>query len=500
MAEEIARKVSLGRAVDSFVSIFSPEAGVRRMRARAVSEIIKRSYDAAGHGNRTKGWHTTSTSASSEIMRAHVTVRNRMRELVRNDGYARQGVRRIVNNVVGTGIRPNVTIKGNEGKKVKQAWVDWAEEKECDFEEKLNFYGLQRLFMRTITESGSAIVLKRRYKTESGIPIQIQILEPDYLDTHKMNTMLQNGGWIFGGIEYDKNGKRVAYWLYEQHPGDTFRLRTSLVSRRINSEDVMHCFHVERPGQVEGMPLGVSAMLKLRDFNDHEDAQLMKQKIAACFSVFITDTNDTMLAGGNAKSKQLEIAEKLEPGMIEILSPGQTVSFASPPKIEGYEPYTKTILRGVAAGFGLTYEQLTNDLSNVNFSSGRMGWIESGKWFAELQDDLIETHFCKTIWKWFAEGAVIGGRISNKKPTCTWTSPKREFIDPSKETAAMIGAMRGGLKSFPEMALEMGKDPEELMEEIKKWTDIARAYGLQLEFDPSFENKLVATDQRKFAG
>jgi hypothetical protein len=126
---------------------------------------------------------------------------------------------------------------------------------------------------------------------EDGLPVpfQLQVLEPDHLDNGKTEDMA-DGGYILQGIEFDALGRRRAYWLFPVHPGET-RGR-SLASRPVPARQVLHLFERLRPGQVRGVPWFAPVILKLRDLDDYDDAELMRKKIEACFAAFVTGAQD----------------------------------------------------------------------------------------------------------------------------------------------------------------------------------------------------------------
>jgi lambda family phage portal protein len=155
----------------------------------------------------------------------------------------------------------------------------------------LNFYGLQRLAMETIAEAGEVLIVKQPASTSDGlaIPMRLQVLEPDYLDTNRNGLAAISGGPIIDGVEFDKQGRRVAYWLFTSHPGGQRLMTTRFESVRVPAERVLHIYRVDRPGQVRGVPWLASAITRLKDLDDFEDAELMQQKVAACFGAFVTD-------------------------------------------------------------------------------------------------------------------------------------------------------------------------------------------------------------------
>lgn len=456
--------------LDKAISFFDPKAGASRMRARAMSVLLEnqiRKYEAASKGRRTNGWATVSTSANREIYTAGHNLRERARDLVRNNPYAAKAINTIANNVIGTGIRatPKPSNKKSEPK-IKTAWEDWAEKTECDFNGQLNFYGLQDLAMRCIAESGEVLIRKRRDKS-AKLPMKLQILEPDFLDSSRDGITSKDGSYIIQGIEFNAEGKRVAYWLWDRHPSDTLPYSYRFTSSRIDASEIIHVYFIERPGQERGVPFGVSGFARLKDFDDYEDAQLLRQKIAACFAVFITDPSEGLPATGDKDSATGNTLEKVEPGIIEHLPPGKTVSFANPPATDGYAEYSRKILQAIAAAYGITYEQLTGELKDVNFSSGRMGWIEAAKQINSWQWKMIVPMFLDKVWGWFLEAGFMAGSVP-KAIEVEWTPPRREMIDPVKEIKALTDMVRAGFKSWSEAVREQGYDPMTVLDEIIK--------------------------------
>lgn len=468
--------------IDKFIGVFSPKAEFERAKFRTAAKILnehfgERKYDGASRGRRTANWQASGTSANTEISGALGTLRARSRDLVRNNTYARQAVYRLIpNNVVGTGIRPAPFLDKRSEKRIKKAWRDWAEKTTCDFDGQSTFYGLQRLVMRSVAESGEAIVRKRRIAAD--LPIQLQVCEGDHLDTMKTYDRIEGGGYIEQGIEFDRNGRKVAYWIYDVHPGEN-SIRSELVSRRIPASEVLHIFYKERPGQNRGVPWLVASMMKAKDIDEFEQAEIVRQKIAACFAAFVTDTGGD---GLNGMSKQeVEQAERIEPGMIEYLPAGKQVHFANPNAKEGYEEFMRQSTRAVASGIGVTYEGMTGDLSNVNFSSGRMGWLEFQRTVNDWQD-MIVNQLCEGVWAWFNEGLLMTGRI-REEIDADWTKPRREMIDPVKETKAEVAKVKAGMKSWSEMVREQGGDPDDVLEELSADMKKIEAAGLVLDVD-----------------
>lgn len=476
--------------IDKAIRIVSPKLFTKRMAYKYQAEVISthmRRYEGASHSRRTAGWHTPNTSATAEINNDLVFLRNRSRDLCRNNPYAINAKREIANNMVGTGIIPkSMGLTKTQQKRLDAAFKTWAESTACDYDGHLNFYGLQLLAVKTLVESGECIV-RKHIVPGLDFPLQLQVLEPDFIDTRKYTAQMPDGGYIYYGVEFNKENKIVAYWLYEHHPGDTMQL--SLNSNRIPADEIVHLFEKERPGQFRGIPFSHAAMLRLKDLDDYEDAQLVRQKIAACFTVFVTDPE------GAPPDKAGDQLEKVEPGIIEYLPPGKTVTMANPPDAgQNYDNYVKSVLRSIAAAYGMDYVTLTGDLTAVNFSSGRMGWLKFHRNVSVWQWSMLVPMFCDKTWGWFIQIANIMGVVKQIKVAASWTPPRRELIDPVKEVEGMEKAVQMGLTSLPAVIRSNGDDPEEVLNETIAFNALADAAGVKFTSDGRYAVKAKDTN------
>jgi lambda family phage portal protein len=211
--------------------------------------------------------------------------------------------------------------------------------------------------------------------------------------------------------------------------------------------------------------------MKMSDFSDYEDAQLVKQKVAACMAAFITGSENPNIAEDRI--------ERLEPGMIDYLGTGESVEFANPPVVGDYDTYTKKILQGIAASYGITYEMLTMDYSNVNFSSGRMAKIDITNNFRSWQYNLMATQFCAPVWEWFINSCLIVGLL-DKKVQSDWTAPRVQQLDPVKETNARLLSVQAGFTTISEIIREDGRDPDEFFDEYHSDMERLKSLGINL--------------------
>ena len=461
---------------------WAPAAGYRRLRARAAAATIElslRKYEGAAVGRRTQGWRTSSSSANAEIGPSLIKLRDRCRALVRDNPWAKKAVRHIASQTVGTGIVPRARGRDvEESDRAQELWARWGETTQVDPEGRCDFYGIQALCARAVAESGEVLVRRRRRRASDGlaVPLQLQVLESDHLD-HARNEMRPNGNRVVQGVEFDRLGRRVAYWLFPDHPGDSWPLRASNASQRVPARDVLHVFLPERAGQVRGVPWGAACVLRLRDLDEYEDAQLMRQKIASCFAAFVHDLDGGMSEGLGEPGKTDVPIDQLEPGTIEYLPPGKGIEFARPPAVEGYEDFSRVTLRSVAAAFGVSYESLTGDLTRVNFSSGRMGWLTEQRDLGSWRKLYFVPGLCQGVWRWFGEAASLAGELE-RGMAATWTPPRREMIQPGAEVRAMREQIESGMLSLSEAIRQLGYDPRGLLRELGDDVESLAALGL----------------------
>lgn len=458
------------------------DARLKKLRTEMTMEVIKRRFEGAAGGRRNDGWRSTGADANTENAPALAKLRNRSRDQRRNNPFAERAITGIADNTVGAGIVPLPLAKRDrDGLKLVDLWKAWAETTDCDADGIENFYGLQHMIMEAVAESGECLVRRRRRFSSDGlpVPVQLQVLEADFLDESKADIYGLNR--VIQGVEFDALGRRVAYWLFDEHPGANAAWG-SLQSRRVPAEDVIHVFLRKRPGQARGYSWLAPVIQRMRNFDEMEDAVMEQAKIAACFAGFITKDPESSQA---VSTKRPPLIDRMEPGMLQELSLGESVSFGTPPTFNGYTPYSWQALHAIAVGLGVPYELLTGDLKGVNFSSGRMGWLNFARRVDVWQWRMLIPQLCDQVWGWFMEAqALLPGGVSDDVKAY-WVPPRREMVDPKSETENVITRVRNGLTTWPDALRELGiTDPKRHAEQIKKANEMIDEYGLVLDCDP----------------
>lgn len=484
--------------IDRILIFFAPRFVMRREQARLTIDRIQsardsfRKYEAASNKDRLSLWWTSDSSANSEIRNAQEPLRARARDLIRNNPWAAHAVEVISTYVVGEGIRPQINhYSGKSPATVERAvdmWCDWADTPACDYDGERNLEQMQSAVIESVVTDGEVFIIRHKlnrkqmkevaskYGIDEVVPLQLQILESDFLDT-KLNEDYKDGSRIIQGIEFDPAGRRIAYHFYKSHPGDKDVLNLNhRETVRIPADRVIPVFRRDRLHQARGVTWFTRVMIRLRDLDIFEDASLRKQQVAACFSAFITGTD----ADEESSEEIIELKERLDSGTIEILPPGQDVKFANPPSAGDYPEFTKMQLRAIASGLGITYESLTQDLSGTNFSSGRMGHLGMARRIRKWQRQILIGQMLDPIFVWWKEAADFASpqSMNMTKLWSQWTTPAGDLIDPSKEIPSYTEAIDTNQTTLSEVLRSQGKDPETVFQERAREINRMKELGI----------------------
>lgn len=468
-------------ALDRTISFFSPRAAAKRLYHRAVLANAERQFDGAKTTRRTANWRATGGSANAETQIGLDRLRWRARDFERNNGQATGMLRKLAGYMVGAGI----TVRASDGDKARlqKNWKRFV--RTSDIATLTNFNAQMRLAARTIARDGE-VLLSWRDTPDPTRPLAVHILEADHLDTLK-NAELADGNVVIQGVEFDKDGRRVAYWLFDQHPGEPVPIRKSMISRRIDAKNIDHVFDILRPGQARGIPWLSPVSLRLRDVSEYEDAELLRKKIEACYSVFIrrNDSEGVVPAGPQAQTIDPVTGDKvdqLKPGMIQRLAIGEEVSFGEPRQSIAVGDYLRMQWMSIAFGVGMPYSMATGDLSNANYGSQRAGLLDFWILLDDWQWNMLIAMVYEKAWPRVAEAfARVGaGPSGNDIPDAAYSPPKREWIDPEKDGRATALNLRIGRQSWPQMISETGEDPDEQLKTLTEWQE--KLKPLELDF------------------
>jgi lambda family phage portal protein len=494
-----------GGWIDRFVAAVNPAAGLRRQLFR--QQFAAESHRGASRDRLRAGWLTTHQSADDDILDDLPTLRERSRELVRNDGNARGVLNRLTDNVVGSGFHPQVRVdrqtlgitesEATEWQEAcERAWFRWT--KFADATEKLpSWAGVQRLLVRSMVENGDSLAHLVRISDENRpFQLAIEMIEADRLATPRELEVDEPARKVRGGVELDRIGRPRRYWVMKSHPTSRHAIGTQkdfIGLRRktdLGRHNCIHLFAPERIGQSRGTPVFTPVLEMFDDQRSFAEATLVAARISACFAVFVTRSIDPNLAalgrmsGRDSEGKPLE---SIQPGMVKYLREGESVSFGNPTQPSTmYDPFTTRTLRTIGSAIDFPYELVALDFSKVNFSSYRGAFNEARKSFRCRQDYLIES-LCQPILESVIEEAWMRGDLPRVPfhdapdmwSAAEWMRPAYGWFDPVVEAEAAGTRIALGLSTLSREVGEQGGHWEDVL--AQRAIEIAKAKDLGVE-------------------
>lgn len=457
----------------------------------------KRNYSAAGASRMTLDWAIAPLSADSAMRGRLGPMRDRARDLERNNEWVRGFLRSLENNVIGeAGISLQLRVRDQSGTMdemantmIENAWAQWGRVGKCTVCGRHSWRDVQKIIIRSLARDGEIVI--RKVMTKAGM--KLQLIESDLLDTD-YNMNLSDGNFIRFGVEMDATRLPVAYWLLGRHPGEMEFANYSPLRVRVPAEEIIHLFISDRTDQTRGTPWLAASMQSLKMLSGYAEAELVAARTGAAKMGFFTRQTPDGWSGETDSDGNLSM--DASPGTIEELPPGVDFkSWSNDHPNSGYGDFVKSMLRGVATSLGISYNTLSSDLEGVNYSSIRAGLIEEREVWKSLQRFLIE-HFCEPLFSEWLATELLQGRI-NLPYEKMWKFDAPEFqgrrwswVDPKKDMEAAILAIRSGQKSLRQIISEQGGDIYDTLMAIKADNDLAISLGVTL---PELGSDMVAT-------
>jgi lambda family phage portal protein len=473
-----------------------------------------RMYQASRASRLTSGWATSTTSADSELVSSLQTLRNRSRALMRDAPHAKRAKVIVQNNVVGSGIGLQAQVMTTRGDlreavndALEEAFCEWSCAERCHTGGTLHFADLERALMGQVFEAGEVFVRKHaRAFGDSAVPFALELIEPERLLEEFMQPVpqapLADGAVVKMGIEVDRFGRPLAYWIRNRHPGDLQFLHgeTNKIER-VPADQIMHLRLVDRWPQTRGEPWLHAVARKLNDMDGYTEAEIVAARAAASY-VFTIETpepntplaNEITATAGAATSREIAV----EAGMGLRLAPGEKWETHSPnrpnPALDAFMRY---MLREVAAGAGVSYESLSRDYSQSNYSSSRLALLDDRDLWKMLQQWFIR-NFREPLHREWLRAAVLAGAIPGisvteyaldqaKFEAARFKPRGWSWVDPTKEVQAAKEALKAGFTTRADIiaATADGRDIEDIDQQRVRELDDEKALGLEYDTSPT---------------
>lgn len=434
---------------------------------------VQAQYDAARQGRRFAGWNPPSSGPNRAVAGLQ-TIRNRARDAARNEWAASSALRTLVTDLVGTGIVARPKTKSPALKaKFNKLWNDWTRFADADGVD--DFYGLQILAARNYTEVGEVFVRLRPRRLSDGldVPMQVQVIEAECVPL--LDRDLPGGNRIVQGIEIDRIGRRVAFWMYREHPGDIQSIINTDLLVRVPADQVIHLFERKRPGQMRGVPDIAPALIKMKTIGDYDDATVENNKLRNLVTGFITRpepvagaiATDPLTGQAIGYDSNDNPMVSMEPGGMVELAPGEHVEFSSPPTVGvGYNDFMRQQYLSISAAMGVPYESLTGDIANISDRTLRAQIQQYRRNIEQRQWGKFIPTFCQGIRDAWVDAAVMSGAIemyeADDARNVEWTPNAWAYIHPVQDAQSKIMEIDAGITSRSSVISSRGYDPEDV--------------------------------------
>jgi lambda family phage portal protein len=522
---------------------------IARVRARALLSGGVTPYDAADQqAPEMAGWMPWLGSPDTETTPYRDQSVARIRDLVRNDGWAAGAVARLTDSTIGADFRLSAqpdyrALSRRFGAKFDAAWAkefseaaeagwrSWAYDplKWCDTARAMTVPQMFRLAFRHYIVEGEALAVlpwrpDRRGYGRARYATTLQVIDPDRLSNP---SMAMDQRLLRGGQELDEDGVVVAYHIRKAHINDWFNAGESVTWERVEREtewgrpQVVHHFDAERAGQHR--PIGgmfVPVLARMRMLSQYDRVELQAAIINSIFGAYIESPfdaadieqslqDDSQLSQYQRLRSEFHQDRRLMAGNVRLatLFPGEKINTitASRPAA-AFEAFEGAILRNLATSLGMSFETVSGDYRGSSYSSARQALIGEWRTVARRRVD-FGAGVCNPVYVALLEemidrrdvplpaGAPDFAEIRAELARCRWIGPGRGYIDITKETDGMRMQIASGMTTL-ENACESvgGSDWIENLEQLALEKAERERLGLDLVYDTALSQQKAAAD------
>ncbi len=437
-------------------------------------------------------------------------------QLYRNNPQARKIVSSLESKIVGRGNAPQslATIDGkpNEDFRIRaeQLWkasINVLDVRGEPGQGGQSIGGLQRLALKNTIISGEVLARvveltkEQQNDRNAAIPLQIQLIH-----AHRLADDLNDEGNFYRGIEFDQDGRRVAYHVHDVGQFET--------PSKIPANEVFHLYVPADVDNMRGVSWFAPILEKMRDVKDYEYHEMQAAKMAACIVLGYRKGAGTKKLGLNAPPSLG--TNDSDDNDLEFIQPGMFINLGKDGALEGFNPgrpnekavdFLNHIIRSQAAGVpGVKASTITGDYRGASFTSERAADNETWPELRALQD-WFNGSFNRPLYNamvdagirsgWF-NGVISPSQYSESRQellAVRWSSPVQPAINPKDEVAAAAMRIALGVSTPQEEAAALGRNWEDILRDVKKFIERAEELGLPEDVIDSYLGKNINGNQ-----
>jgi lambda family phage portal protein len=476
-----------------------------------------------GFGGQLFDWSAPLQSADAALLPTFYRGNARADDLVRNNPLATNIVElhkdHIVGNLFKLSYRPNYRHLGISreearalSRDVEAGWSEYAEDPNCmlDVERKRTFTMMIREGVATHAFNGEVCV-QPAWDTSPGslFRTRFKMVSPKRIknpgnasDTNERRA----------GVEVDKHGAAVAYWIVDDNYPSWGEGKARRIPARLSTGRTafIHVFEPMEDGQTRGDNVFYSIMERLKMLDTLQQTQLQSVIVKAMYAATIRSPLDSekafeYLAGGQTGpnnplmnlmkiTKEYYEGANIKLGGVKIphLMHGDEMDLQTAQSADnGFTPLEGSIIRNIAAGAGVSYEELSRDYSQTSYSSARASANISWRYYMGRRRFIASRQASLMFGCWFEEAIARGviklpssARYSfyearNSWTNAIWIGAGRMAIDGLKEAQESAMRITTGQSTYQDELALQGKDYEEVFEqqefEIQRRRDLGLA-------------------------
>ncbi len=422
------------------------------------------------------GWVVGGGSAEDDIDLQGALLRQRARDLYAGGGLARSGPATLTTNVVGWGIQPKPKIDGEAlglSDEEQDTWERntlrefklWAENPMCDAERQHNFYTLQQLaFLSELVSGDVFVVFGMSENKRTPYTLTLRVLEadrvstPDSVEGESESEETDSGGRIVDGVEIDKEGSVVRYYICNRHPlleNTTQSVEWTSIDaygKDTGYPNILHIMTVERPEQRRGIPFVAAQIEQIKQLDRYLTSELAANVVSSMLAAFVvSDADDGKFGLEDAideddKVTDDELSLELAPGAVYSLPPGKKIQELNPLRSNtAFESFVSTMETLIGTGMGIPKEVLIKKYES-NYTAARSALLDFWR-EVRVRRTGFNASFNQPIYEQWLSEAVASGRIEAPgffdDPAirqawcgCMWMGASMGHVDPLKEVNA----------------------------------------------------------------
>lgn len=465
----------------------------RPSRNALYGKAAKRQFLAAAHSRLSMDWPSVTLSSDEVIQRNLRALRGRSRWLASNNGYYLRYIALNGQNIVGPrGVKLDAKVKLSETQfdktanaEIENGWKRWGKKGVPMRRSQWTKTDMERVIAFTVVRDGEVFI--RKWFGTGDFGFQLELIDPMRVSTD-LNKRLSGRSEIINGIEYE-DGQVVAYWISERGMQSDY---SGGRAERVPARFIEHLYFPTEAEQKRGIPWMAAGMQRVHMLDRYENAEVTQARIAAEKGGFFTKNAaaegdyDGTGSGNDDDSGEVEYMDS-EAGVFASLPSGWDFKEFDPTHpTTAFDPFSTKLLRGIASAGNINYNSLANDLSDVNYSSARIGILEVRDNWQEKQQWLIGWFHEVIFPDWLRMSMTTGqlrleiSRFREYLDAVAWVPRSWAWVDPQKEAIGNRETVKLRAKSLSEVASERGVEFEEVVDSLAKEREYAEKAGIDM--------------------